>query len=84
MGAAKSSLGGIAAGAQACKKGDVTGSGRATVTFANTGAVKSVSISGSGFEGTPAGACVARMFRGAHVPRFAGSDFSVTKSFNIN
>jgi predicted Zn finger-like uncharacterized protein len=84
MGAAKASLGGIAGGAQGCKKGDVSGSGRATVTFAPSGAVQSVTIEGTGFEGTPAGSCVARMFRGARVPPFSGSPFSVRKSFSIN
>jgi predicted Zn finger-like uncharacterized protein len=84
MGAAKASLGGIAGGAQSCKKGDVSGSGRATVTFAPSGAVQSVTVEGTGFEGTPTGACVARMFRGARVPPFSGSPFSVRKSFSIN
>ncbi len=83
MGAAKASLGGIAGGAQACKKGDASGSGRATVTFAPSGAVQSVTV--EGFEsnaGTTA--CVSRMFRGARVPPFSGSPFSVRKSFSIN
>jgi predicted Zn finger-like uncharacterized protein len=84
MGAAKASLGGIAGGAQSCKKGDVSGSGRVTVTFAPSGAVQSVTVEGTGFEGTPAGSCVARMFRGARVPPFSGSPFSVRKSFSIN
>jgi predicted Zn finger-like uncharacterized protein len=83
MGAAKASLGGIAGGAQSCKKGDASGSGRATVTFAPSGAVQSVTV--EGFEsnaGTTA--CVSRMFRGARVPPFSGSPFSVRKSFSIN
>jgi hypothetical protein len=84
MGAAKASLGGIAGGAQSCKKGDVSGSGRATVTFAPSGAVQSVTVEGTGFEGTPAGSCIARMFRGARVPPFSGSPFSVRKSFSVN
>jgi predicted Zn finger-like uncharacterized protein len=84
MGEAKARLAGIAGSVQACKKGDVSGSGRVVVTFAPGGNVASAVISGPPFEGTAAGACVASRFRGAHVPAFAGSPFSVSKSFTIN
>ena len=69
---------------QGCKKGDVSGSGRVVVTFAPSGNVASAAVSGVGFEGTPTGACIAQRFRGAHVPAFSGSPFSVSKSFTIN
>jgi predicted Zn finger-like uncharacterized protein len=84
MGEAKAKLGAIAGSVQSCKKGDSSGQGRAVITFAPSGMVQSVAVSGTGFEGTPMGACVASRFRGARVPAFSGSPFSVSKSFSIN
>ena len=84
MGEAKARLASIAGSVQGCKKGDVSGSGRVVVTFAPGGNVASAVVSGPPFEGTPTGACIASRFRGAHVPAFAGSPFSVSKSFTIN
>jgi len=84
MGEAKARLAAIAASVQPCKRGDVTGTGRVVVVFAPSGAAQSASVSGPPFEGTPTGACVAAHFRGAHVPAFGGSAFSVSKSFTIN
>ena len=85
MGEAKARLASIAGSVQGCKKGDVSGSGRVVVTFAPGGNVASAVVSGPPFAGTPTGACVASRFRGAHVPAFAGSPFSVSrKSFTIN
>jgi hypothetical protein len=84
MGEAKARLAGIAGSVQSCKKGDASGSGRAVVTFAPSGNVASVSV--SGLDGAPPGmsSCVASRFRGAKVPPFSGSPFSVSKSFSIN
>jgi predicted Zn finger-like uncharacterized protein len=84
MGEAKARLASIAGSVQGCKKGDLTGSGRVVVTFAPSGNAQSAVVSGAPFEGTPTGACVASRFRGAHVPPFSGSPFSVSKSFTIN
>ena len=84
MGEAKARLASIAGSVQGCKKGDVSGSGRVVVTFAPSGGVASAVVSGPPFEGTAAGACIASRFRGARVPAFAGSPFSVSKSFTIN
>jgi hypothetical protein len=84
MGEAKAKLGAIAGSVQACKKGDASGSGRVVVTFSPNGGVQSAVVSGAPFEGTPTGACVAGRFRGARVPPFSGSPFSVSKSFSIN
>jgi len=84
MGEAKARLASIAGSVQGCKKGDVSGSGRVVVTFAPGGNVASAVVSGPPFEGTPTGACIASRFRGAHVPAFAGSPFSVSKSVTIN
>jgi predicted Zn finger-like uncharacterized protein len=84
MGEAKARLAAIAGSVQGCKKGDASGSGRVVVTFAPGGNVQSAVVSGPPFEGTPTGACVASRFRGARVPPFSGSPFSVSKSFTIN
>jgi predicted Zn finger-like uncharacterized protein len=84
MGEAKARLAAIAAGVQTCKKGDATGTGRVVVVFNPNGGTQSATISGPPFEGTPTGACVAVRFRGARVPPFGGSAFSVAKSFTIN
>jgi predicted Zn finger-like uncharacterized protein len=84
MGEAKARLAAIAASVQSCKKGDATGTGRVVVVFNPNGGTQSASISGPPFEGTPTGACVAVKFRGARVPPFGGSPFSVAKSFTIN
>jgi hypothetical protein len=84
MGEAKARLAAVAAGAQSCKKGDMTGTGRVIVVFAPSGAAQSATVSGPPFEGTPVGACVAVRFRGVRVPPFGGSPFSVAKSFTIN
>ena len=84
MGEAKARLASIAGSVQGCKKGDQSGSGRVVVTFSPSGSVASAVVSGPPFQGTPTGACVASRFRGAHVPAFSGSPFSVSKSFTIN
>ena len=84
MGEAKARLASIAGSVQGCKKGDVSGSGRVVVTFAPGGNVASAVVSGPPFAGTPTGACISSRFRGAHVPAFSGSPFSVSKSFTIN
>ena len=84
MGEAKARLAGIAGSVQGCKKGDLSGAGRVVVTFAPGGNVASAVVSGPPFAGTPTGACISSRFRGAHVPAFAGSPFSVSKSFTIN
>jgi predicted Zn finger-like uncharacterized protein len=84
MGEAKSRLAAIAASAQSCKKGDLSGTGRVVVVFTPNGGTQSATITGPPFEGTSTGACVAAKFRGARVPPFGGSPFSVAKSFTIN
>jgi hypothetical protein len=82
-GAAMSTLSSAASAAMACKRPDgPTGSGTATVTFSPDGPVKSVSVSAP-FAGTPVGQCVANAFRGAHVPPFSGSSFTLPKGFQI-
>jgi predicted Zn finger-like uncharacterized protein len=83
--AAQVALTTAATNAQSCKKpGGPTGSGKAQVTFANSGRVTSATVSGAGFAGTPVGGCVASTFRRAHVPPFTGNPVTVAKSFSIH
>jgi predicted Zn finger-like uncharacterized protein len=85
MGEAKAKLGAAASAAAGCKKPNgPTGTGRAVIVFAPSGAAQSASINGEPFEGTPTGACVASKFRAVRVPPFSGSPFSVSKSFTVN
>jgi predicted Zn finger-like uncharacterized protein len=80
-----SALGGASGSAGACKKaGGPTGIGKVQVTFAPSGKVTSATVMGPPFAGTPVGGCVAGAFRRAHVPAFAGSAVTVSKSFAIN
>lgn len=82
-GAALAALSNAASAATGCKRPDgPSGAGTATVTFSPDGPVKSVSVSAP-FTGTPVGQCVANAFKGAHVPPFSGSSFTLPKSFNI-
>jgi predicted Zn finger-like uncharacterized protein len=85
MGEARSRLASVAGGVQTCKRGDTTGAGRVEIIFSPSGAVQSANLMpGSPFDGTPTGKCVEARFRGARVPPFGGSPFTVTKSFSIN
>jgi predicted Zn finger-like uncharacterized protein len=85
MGEAKARLAAVAGAVQSCKKpSGPTGTGRVVVVFAPSGAAQSASVTGEPFEGTATGGCVAAHFRSVRVPAFAGSPFSVSKSFSIN
>jgi serine/threonine protein kinase len=82
-GAALAALSSAASSASGCKRPDgPTGPGTATITFSPDGPVKSVSVSAP-YAGTPVGQCVSAVFRGAHVPPFSGSSFTLPKSFSI-
>ena len=82
-GAAKSALVTAASSAASCKQqGGPTGTGRALVTFAPSGRVTKAEITGD-FAGTGVGGCVARLFRAARVPKFAGDATTVSKNFTI-
>ena len=56
--------------------------GQASVTFALSGRVKSVSIS-QAFTGTPLGNCIKSTFKDAHVPPFKGDPTTLTVPFQI-
>ncbi|HEY1537275.1 MAG TPA: hypothetical protein VGF76_24810, partial [Polyangiaceae bacterium] len=82
-GAAVTALGAAAANAASCKKPDgPTGSGKVSVTFAPSGRATMTNVGGA-FAGTEVGGCVARLFRSAKVPAFAGDPVTVSKSFSI-
>jgi hypothetical protein len=82
-GAAVSALGAAAANAGSCKKPDgPTGAGKVSVTFAPSGRATMTNVGGA-FAGTEVGGCVARLFRAAKVPAFAGDPVTVSKSFSI-
>jgi eukaryotic-like serine/threonine-protein kinase len=84
-GAAITSLGPIASGAQSCKHADdPAGTGHVKITFAPSGTVQSAVVDTPPFAGTATGGCVAGRFRGARVPPFSGSPVTVGKSFIIN
>ena len=59
------------------------GEAKIRVTFATTGDVVYAEVEGEGFTGTPAGECVARKLRNAHVPAFAGEARSLSRSLTI-
>jgi predicted Zn finger-like uncharacterized protein len=81
--AAVTALTSVASSAQSCKMlGGPTGSGQATVTFAPSGRVTSASVSGD-FAGSSVGSCIAKLFRNARVPAFAGGAVTVNKRFSI-
>ena len=82
-GAAVAALGAAAANAGSCKKPDgPTGAGKVSVTFAPSGRATMTNVGGA-FAGTEVGGCVARLFRAAKVPAFAGDPVTVSKSFSI-
>ena len=56
--------------------------GQASVTFALSGRVKSVSISQT-FAGTPIGNCIKSTFKDAHAPPFHGDPTTLTVPFQI-
>ena len=56
--------------------------GQASVTFALSGRVKSVSIS-QAFAGTPLGNCIKSTFKDAHAPPFHGDPTTLSVAFQI-
>lgn len=83
QGAAIAALGRAASGAGGCKRPDgPSGAGRATVTFAPSGSVASVSVSGP-FAGTAVGSCVAGRYRALHLPAFSGGSVTLGSSFVV-
>ncbi len=66
-----------------CKTpGGPRGSGKVKVTFSPDGVVRRALIQGS-LAGTPAGGCVARLFRKTKIAPFAGGPRVVTKGFRL-
>jgi hypothetical protein len=83
--AAKAALSSAAENATAnCKLPDTpAGSSKVSVTFVPSGRATQALVSGD-FAGTPAGSCIARIFRGASIPAFSGSSVTVTKSVTLH
>lgn len=82
-GAAAAALGAAAGSAASCRSPDgPTGSGRVTVTFAPSGRATNAIVGGA-FSGTSVGGCIARIFRGARVPKFSGGPVTVGKTVRI-
>jgi predicted Zn finger-like uncharacterized protein len=82
--AAKAALEAASAGAASCKQPlGPTGRGKVQVTFSPSGRATSANVIEGDFGGTPTGGCVAKVFRGAHVPAFTGDPVTVSKSFTI-
>lgn len=83
-GAANAALATAAGKAGRCKPaGGPTGSGQVRVTYATSGAVKSVTVLTPRFKGTSTASCVQMVFRGAKVPAYGGPETSMTRGFTI-
>jgi predicted Zn finger-like uncharacterized protein len=82
--AAKAALASAAANATSnCKvPGTPAGTSKVTVTFVPSGKATQALVAGD-FAGTPAGSCIARVFRGALIPAFSGDSVTVTKSVTL-
>lgn len=82
--AAKASLSAAAANAaSSCGTPDGPhGTGKVSVTFANSGRATRTIVTGD-FAGSAVGGCIARIFRGAQVPPFGGDVRRVTKTVTI-
>jgi hypothetical protein len=82
--AAQAALAAAADSARACRRDDAPrGEARVRVTFATTGDVVYAEVEGAPYAGTPAGDCVARKFRNAHVPPFAGDARSLATTVRL-
>ncbi len=82
--AAQAALGAAAASAGRCHTaGGPTGDVRVKVTFAATGDVVYCEVEDEAFAGAAAASCIARKFRNAHVPPFAGEARSLTATVRL-
>jgi hypothetical protein len=83
--AAESALAAASESARACRRaGGPTGEARVKVTFATTGDVVYAEVEGEPLAGSTVGECVARKFRNAHVPPFAGPARSLTAVVRVD
>jgi len=82
--AAEAALAAAAESARRCRSaGAPAGEAQVKVTFAVTGDVVYSEVLGEPFAGTRAGECVARKFRNARVPPFAGEARSLTATVRL-
>jgi hypothetical protein len=78
--AARAVLATAAGAAAGCKQaGDPTGSAEVSVTFAPSGRVAAVRVTGAPFQGTRIGGCIAATLRTATVPPFSGDPVVITR-----
>jgi hypothetical protein len=83
--AADAALAAAAESARRCRSpGGPTGEARVKVTFAATGDVVYSEVESEPFAGSPAGECIARKFRNARVPPFAGEARSLTTTVRLS
>ena len=80
--AASSAMSGVEIGRCKAKKGP-TGEGHVVVTFSPTGAAVSATVDRAPFAGTKVGTCVAKAYKKAKIPPFAGDPVTVGKLFHI-
>jgi hypothetical protein len=67
-----------------CRKAGVTrGAGHLKVVYDPSGRVATAIIDSPPFVGTPAGACIAALYRRARIPPFCGGPVTVGKSFQM-
>jgi len=70
--------------AGACKKaGDAGGMARLSIVFAASGKVTTARVLGPPFAATPAGSCMAKLFREITVPAFEGEPVTVEKTVPV-
>lgn len=71
--------------ARACgTSGGPSSQGHLTVTFTGSGEIRSVSLDGGPFGGTPVGECVARAYRQAKMVPFVGEDVKAGSMFDVD
>jgi hypothetical protein len=81
---ARNALAGVAAEVAACKEKDgPSGAATVVVSFDTSGRVSSSSVSGTPFEGTATGACIAAAMKRVTIPPFSGAPGSVSKTVVI-
>jgi hypothetical protein len=83
-GAASAAIGAAADVAASCRQPeDRPGRAQVSLTFAPSGRVTQVIVSGDKYAGTPTGSCIARAFKGLSVPPFTGDAVTVTKAVRV-
>lgn len=70
--------------ARSCRKpGGPTGTAQAAVTFATSGKVEDVTVTGAKIAGTPLAECIGETLREASVPAFSGEPVTIKKTMKF-